>query len=107
LAFSFAILTISSFISLAKILYSQEYSLFLAESLSFSIISAETIPQFSKANFLHFQGAIFLAIIRASITIVPLQQKGSKNASLNFQPESKTKAAAKLSFKGASQVSFL
>jgi hypothetical protein len=83
------------------------YSFFFAKSLSFSVVSVLTIHQFSKANFLFNQGAMFFAIIKASIAIVQLQQNGSKKGSLNFQEDNKTKDEAKLSFKGASEASFL
>jgi len=61
----------------ANILYSHSNLFFLAKALSFSAVSQSTNCKPSKANFLLSHGAIFLAIIRASIANVPLPQNGS------------------------------
>jgi hypothetical protein len=100
---SFANSIITESISEAIILYSPSNILFLANALSFSEVSHAKSPNFSKANALFNHGAIFFAIISASIAIVQLPQKGSKNISLNLQFDNKTKAAAKDSLIGASQ----
>ncbi len=50
-------------------------------------------------------GAIFLAIIAASMGIVPEPQQGSKRGFLYFQFAKATSAAARFSFIGAFPVS--
>jgi len=74
LAFSFAISRTSLSVSDAIILYFQENIFSFATFISFSTTSLETNHRVSKAKYLFSHGAIFLAIIAASIGIVQLQQ---------------------------------
>jgi hypothetical protein len=61
--------------SLPKILYVQSNFLVLASAFSFHILSSEMKPKSTITKFLFNPGAIFFAIIAASIGIVQLPQK--------------------------------
>ena len=56
---------------------------------------------FSAAKFLFAPGAIFLAIIAASIAIVPVPHIGSSKTSSAFHFDKYTSAAARVSLIGA------
>jgi len=107
LAFDCAIFIIFESISYADIEYSQKNSCPFASSFIVEKFLLSKFLKYSKLNFLHVQGAIFLAIKAASIAIVQDQQNGSINGDFTLHQDSINKAAARFSFKGASHTSFL
>jgi hypothetical protein len=71
------------------------------------LISLSTHEKYSNAKSLFIHGAMFFAIIAASISIVQLPQQKSEKFSLKFQFASITSPAARVSFIGASHDSLL
>jgi hypothetical protein len=106
-AFDCAIFTILGSRSYADIEYSQENSCPFASSFIEEKFLCSKFLNNSKLNLLQLQGAIFFAIKAASIAIVQDQQKGSTRGYFTFHHERISNAAARFSFNGASQTSFL